>query len=165
MNLLRSDVDAILTRERNASPEELEYIVQNAKQFCLSQSQRNEIGVRLTVAQANRDSPVIDPRTEFLIHTLHVLPTKFGLLHDYDWVQRELKAGAQAIANCRAHRPPRCQCWREARHRLWRIQDTCGPRSPEHFATLRLWESLEQMELASRPERMPGLDMSSPPIP
>jgi len=150
-----ADVDAILRRSRDASILELEYIIQNAKQFCLSSWQRNDLGVRLTVALANRAQP--KPKADFLSNTLHVVQTPVGLLHDCEWVGREMRAGAMAIRNCRSHRPPRCQCWRTARERLWLIQDTYGGKSPESWAAARLWELFEELEQASRPERMARL--------
>lgn len=153
ISLTWSDVDAILKRKRDASVAQLEYIIENTKRFRLTTYQRNDIGVRLTIMQANRDRPASDPTVNFLVNTLHIFPTPAGLLYEYGWVQRELRAGARAIAECQQHRPPRCDCWREARERLWRIQDTCGADSPEGHATLMLWEKFEEYERASRPER------------
>jgi hypothetical protein len=68
-----------------------------------------------------------------------------------------LRSGAQAIAQCPRHLPPRCSCWREARSRLWFVQDKYGARSPEAFTATRIYGMLEEMELASRPERTPAL--------
>src|SRR5207302_8117595 len=142
---------------RDATAEELNYIISNAKQFFLSSWQRNDIAVRLSLALANRGRPKPDPNLEFIHNTLHVIDTPAGSLQDFEWVQREMQAGSLAIASCKRHRPPRCQCWREARERLWRIQDHFGSRSPESWATERLWVIFEEMELASRPERTVGV--------
>lgn len=164
IELAWEDVQAILKRKRDASPEELQYIIDNASHFCLSSWQRNDIGVRLTIAQVNRTRPkASDPIANFLYNTLHVVQTPAGLLHDAGWVQGEMKAGANAIANCKLHRPPRCSCWREARERLWYIQDVFGIRSPEAWAATKLWERFEQYERASRPEQMLGLEIPREP--
>lgn len=165
LHLEWTDVDAILRHKREASPAELEYIIEHASEFHLKSWQRNQIGVKLSMAMVNRARPTFDAKTEFLYNTLHVAETPAGLLHNREWVQRELKAGAQAIANCRNHRPPRCACWRTERERLWRIQDTCGGGSPEAWATERLWATFEEMEYASQPERATGFGMASQPIP
>jgi hypothetical protein len=147
------DVDAIVRKKRSASADELQYVIDHAKRFCLTTRQRDEIGVRLTLAVVNRARPTLDPTTIFLYESLHVIQTPAGLLQDCEWIQREMKAGASAISNCRWHRPPRCECWRSARERLWQIQDRCGSKSPEGWATERLWGMFEEMEQAERPQR------------
>jgi hypothetical protein len=152
IRLNRSDVDAILTHKRDATIEELEYIIEHAKELSLATSQRNQIGVELSIALANRSRRKSDVSAEFL-YSLGVIETPRGLLHDRAWVQREMRAGAHAIASCKFHKPPRCQCWRSARERLWSIQDYYGSDSPEAWAAERLWTMFEELELASRPER------------
>ena len=160
-----TEVQAILARKRDATAEELNYIISNAKQFFLSSWQRNDIAVRLTLALANRGRAKPDPNLEFIHNTLHVIDTPAGSLQDFEWVQREMQAGSLAIASCKRHRPPRCQCWREARERLWRIQDRFGSNSPESWATERLWVIFEEMENASRPERTAVPNVLPQPIP
>ena len=162
--LKRADVDEILAHKRDAAPEELSYIVEHAKELQLSSWQRNQIGVQLTIELVNRSRPKPDATSEFISNTLQIVETPVGPLHDRAWAQRELRAGAQAIANCRAHRPPRCSCWREARERLWKIQDHFGSGTPETWATERIWEALEEMEKASRPERASELYLPSQPV-
>ncbi len=152
MHLDASDVSAILQHKRSASLDELNYIIEHAKTFCLSSWQRNQISVQLTIAIVNRARPASTP-VDQLFSALGIVETPVGLLHDRSWVQRELRAGTQAIASCRAHRVPRCSCWREARERLWRIQDHFGSGTPETWATVQLWEVFEELENASRPER------------
>ena len=155
IHLERADIEAILTHKREATIDELQFIVEHAKELCLSTGQRNQIGVTLSVALANRARRSADPTTEFL-YTLGVIETPRGLLHDRTWVQREMRAGAQAIASCKCHKPPRCHCWRSAREQIWSIQDEFGSDSPEGWAAERLWQMFEEMENASRPERALG---------
>jgi hypothetical protein len=164
IRLERADVDDILTHKRNATIEELEEIIERSKELQLTTWQRNQIGVELSIALAHRSRRKADPATEFL-SVLHVVETPRGLLHDYEWVQQEMRAGAQAIASCKLHRPPRCSCWREARERIWRIQDYCGSDSAEAWATEQMWNMFEEMELASRPERATGLGVAPQQIP
>ena len=159
-----TDVDKILRRNRHASPEELEYLVHHAEEFQLSSWQVNDLSVRLTIALANRSKPPEHPNAE-LFNQLDILETPCGLLHNRSWFEREMRAGANAIANCKLHRPPRCLCWREGRERLWCIQDSFGKRSPEAWAATRLWEMFEEYERVSQPERMPGLEMPPEPVP
>jgi hypothetical protein len=164
IELDRSDVNAILAHKRDATPDELQFIVNRAKELQLTSWQRNQIGVQLTIALVNRSRPKPDTNAEFISNTLQIVETPVGPLHDRAWVQRELRAGARAIASCRAHRVPRCSCWREARERLWKIQDHFGSGSPETWATERIWEALEEMERASRPERASELYLPSQPV-
>lgn len=164
IHLERADIEAILTDKREATIDELQFIVEHAKELCLSTGQRNQIGVSLSMALANRSRRKPDASAEFL-YTLGVVETPRGLLHDRGWVQQEMRAGAQAIASCKLHRPPRCQCWRSARERIWRIQDCCGSDSPEAWAAEQMWNMFEEMELASRPERATGLGAAPQQIP
>jgi hypothetical protein len=164
IHLNRSDVDAFLTHKRDATIEELEYIVENAKEFQLTSGQRNQIGVMLTIMLASRSRSKPNASAEFL-YSLCVVETPRGLLHDRAWVQQEMRDGAKAIATCKSHKPPRCHCWRDARERLWSIQDHYGGNSPEAWAAERLWTMFEELELASRPERTTGLGMVSQHIP
>ena len=164
IELDRSDVNAILAHKRDASTDELQYIIDHSKELQLTSWQRNQIGVQLTILLSNRSRPKQDATAEFISNTLQIVETPVGPLHDQAWVQRELRAGAQAIAQCKRHTPPRCSCWREARERLWRIQDTCGNGTPETWATERIWEALEEMERASRPERASELYLPSQPV-
>lgn len=159
-----ADVEAILKRKRDAMPEELQYAVQHAREFQLSSGQVNDLSVRLTIALANRAKPAESPNAE-LFSQLDILETRRGLLHNRGWFEREMRAGANAIANCKRHRPPRCSCWKEARERLWYIQDAFGSRSVEAWAATRLWETFEEYELASRPEPTPGLNQPPQQLP
>ncbi len=147
-----ADVVAILQNKRSASPEELQYIIDRANVLHLTARHRNELSVRLTVAIASRDQPPLNPHAA-LFAELDVAETPVGLLHHRSWFDREMQNAAQAIAACPRHTPPRCNCWREARARLWFVQDRYGPKSPEAFTATRIYETLEEMELASRPER------------
>ena len=140
--------------KRSASPEELQWIIERAKAFRLNPRQRNELSVRLTIALASRDQPKVSPHAALLAQ-FDLCETPVGLLHHRSWFDRELRNGSQAIAECARHLPPRCSCWREARFRLWHVQDRYGARSPEAFTATRIFEMLEEMELASRPDRTP----------
>jgi hypothetical protein len=159
-----ADVDAILKRKRAASVEELEWAIAHANELHLRPWQRDQIGVELTLVLANRARP--KPTTpEFFYHTLGITQTPVGLLHDRGWVDQELKAGAQAIFDCRRHSPPRCKCWRATRERLWDIQDNFGAASPEAWATVQLWTIFEELEFAERPQRIPAFNLSPQPAP
>lgn len=165
ISLDASDVDALLRNKLSASVPELEWVLERAKQFNLSVRQRNDISLRVTIALAGRGRPAAH-RDAGLFAQLDLVDIPgIGLLNHKSWWDRELRSGAQAIANCKDHRPPRCQCWRTARERLWHIQDRYGSRSPEAWAATRLWESLEELEEASRPGRAPGLGAQSLALP
>lgn len=161
ISLRLSDVQDIVKNKRTASPEELEYILQHPSRFGLGPRQQNDIRVRLTVALAHRGRPSMNPNAG-LFAVLDMAETPVGLLHHRHWFEHELRTGAAAIATCVRHSPPRCQCWRSFRERLWLVQDRYGPKSPEGWAATKLWEQFEEYELASRPER-PGAALQ--PIP
>jgi hypothetical protein len=155
-NIERADVDAILRRERLGTSEELEHIITNAKEYKLTFGEKNQLSVDLTVAIARRARQVNgrqqDPNTRFIVQTLGLLPTPFGLV-DRQFVEAQLQTGAQAITRCRNHRPPKCQCWSGQREILWQAQSAHGERSPEGWAATRIYESLEELESAARLER------------
>jgi hypothetical protein len=69
-----------------------------------------------------------------------------------------MRSGSKAIAECRRHMPPHCSCWRDAREALWHIRSSFPERSPEAFAAMQVWESLEDLEFSSRPERREALN-------
>lgn len=165
INLDGADVDAILKYKRNASADELEYVIAHAKELHLRPWQRDQIGVQLSLALASRGRPKANPTAEFFYHTLGITQTPVGLLHDRSWVDQELKVGTQAIFHCRRHSPPRCSCWREVRERLWHIQDRFGSGSPEAWATAHLWAIFEELEFAERPLRIPASNLSPQPLP
>jgi hypothetical protein len=152
----RADVDAILRRERFGTSEELEHIIANAKEYKLTSGEKNQLSVDLTVAIARMKRQVNgrqqDPNTRFIARTLGLLPTPFGLV-DREFVEAQLQTGAQAIARCRNHRPPKCQCWSGQREILWQAQSAHGERSPEGWAATRMFESLEELESAAGLER------------
>jgi hypothetical protein len=157
--LTRDDVNAFIERKRHASPEQLEYIIDNAKEFSLTQGERNQLGVDLTIAmseQARNINGKRDDPNARLIHSLGYADTPFGLLPERGWFEKQLQIATQAIAACRRHSPPRCSCWRDAREALYTVGASFGERSPESWAAIRVWEALEEIELASRPERGRG---------
>jgi len=164
INLEASDVQAILQNRRSGTPAELEYILSRAKFFRLNSRDKNEISVRLTVALASRGRPQPHPNAD-LFTLLDLAETPVGLLHHRSWFDRELRDGAQRIASCTRHTPPRCQCWRDARERLWYIQDIYGAKSPEAWMTERMYILFEEMELADRPQRIAAPNTPLQPAP
>jgi hypothetical protein len=160
--LTRDDVTAIIARRRSATPEELEYAITHAKDLTLTDGERNQLGVDLSVAIAQRirglDGRRQDHPSDRLIHDLGYAQTPFGLLYDRGSFQRQMQSGSKAIAECRRHMPPHCSCWRDVRESLWYIRSSFPERSAEAFAAMQVWESLEDLELSSRPERREALN-------
>jgi hypothetical protein len=156
IELTRADVDQIIHRKRAATPEELQEIIARAKDYKLTDGERNQIACDLTIAMSQRARQMNGRREDpsgKLIHDLGYAQTPFGLLADRAWYQNQLQAATKAIAACRRHLPPQCSCWREARASLYSIRESFGERSPESWAALRVWAALEEIELSSRPER------------
>jgi len=164
VSLDASDVQAILQNRRGASPAELEHILSRAKFYRLNSRDKNEISVRLTVALASRGRPQPHPNAD-LFTILDLVETPAGLLHHRSWFDRELRQGAQQIAACTRHSPPRCQCWREARERLWYVQDVYGAKSPEAWMATKMFTLYEEMELAERPQRIAAPNTPLQPVP
>jgi hypothetical protein len=153
--LTRADVDLILQRKRDATVDELQYILDNHRQFHLSDGQRNQISTDLTItaaaarARAERRS---DDNSQFMLHKLGYAETPVGLLAHRVYYENLFKSGSAAISRCCKHKPPKCECWRNVRDALWGIQSHYGARSPEAFAATRIYSSLEELEIAARPE-------------
>jgi hypothetical protein len=151
--LTRTDVDAIIQRTRAASPEELQQIIARAKDFKLTEGERNQLSVDLTIAMAQRARAVNgrreSPGAEFVSKVLGLVDTPHGLI-ERDWVNRMMREGSQAIQRCRNHRPPRCSCWSAVRAMLW--QASASGETPEGWAAQHIYEFLESFELASRPD-------------
>lgn len=156
-----------LSRERTATPNELQDIIARAREFKLTDGERNQLGVDLSIVIAQRaqrgNGRQEDPSAEFITKVLGMLQTPYGLV-ERGWIQEQLRSGAQAIAKCRNHRPPsgrsgeHCACWAEQRGALWQIQSTYPFKSPESWAAGRTYDSLAELETSSRPERGRGTD-------
>lgn len=163
--LTKAQVDDVLHRRRSASPEELQHIIDHSQEYGLSDWQRNRIAVDVTVDMAQRARNVSgrreNPAAEFLSKVMGYLETPVGLI-DRSFVADMLLVGSDNIQRCRNHRPPRCSCWNSQRAILWEAISQ-GEKSPEGWAGVRLLEALEELELATRPERSPsdGTNMTS----
>ncbi|MGD1082495.1 MAG: hypothetical protein ABR881_29615 [Candidatus Sulfotelmatobacter sp.] len=155
--LSREDVDLILQRKRSATPEELQFIITSAK-FKLTEGERNQLSVDLTIAIAQRtrqgNGRCEDASARFIHDTLGMASTPWGLV-ERAFFESQLRSGAEAIVRCLRHRPPRCQCWVSSRNALWHTAHTHGERSPEAYTALKVWEALEELEFSSRPDGPP----------
>jgi hypothetical protein len=154
--LTRADVERILHHQRKATPAELQAIIDNGQHFHLTDWERNELGVLLTVAMAAlraRAQGRVDDHGQRFLHTLGYTETPWGLLANREFFERTFKAATAAIQRCSRHHAPKCQCWQDARETLWQIQNYYGAKSPEAHVAARIWESLEELEVAARPER------------
>jgi hypothetical protein len=150
-----SDVDAIIHRKRTATPEELQEIIDHGAQFKLTDGEKNQIACDLTIAMSQRAREVNrrreDPGARFIHDTLGLTVTPYGLI-EREWYEGQLKAGAEAIKRCRNHRPPRCPCWSEARQLIFDAQSVYGLKSPQAWAATKVYEILDELEVASRPD-------------
>lgn len=152
--LTREDVSAIIARKRSATPEELQDIISRAKEFQLSEGARNQIGLDLSIISAQRarqeNGKREDPNAKFISQTLKLLSTPYGLI-DREWFEALLRTNVEAIAKCRTHVTPKCNCWLGAREVLWHAAHTHGDDSPEAWTALQVWTILEELEMTSRP--------------
>lgn len=156
VELTRDDVIAILQRKRGASAEQLQQIIADAKEYKLTPSERNQLSLDLTIQIAHaRQSRGIreDPNARFIAQVLGLVETPFGLI-ERAWIDDLMRAGSQNIAKCKRHKPPRCDCWSSQRAILWQASAS-GEKSPEGWAATKIYESLEELELATRPDRGP----------
>ena len=151
--LLRDDVIQILQGNRSATLDELQNIIARSQHYRLSTWERNQLGVQLGIAFAEKARGIPDRNSQFIHEVLDYADTPFGMLANRSFFEREYRRGTAAISHCRHHRPPRCQCWRNAREILWHVTDVHGGESPEAYAAGKIWEALDQMDVAARPER------------
>jgi hypothetical protein len=158
--LTRADVDAIIQRTRTASPQELQHIIDHAKDYRLTEGARNQIGCDLSILMAQRARNMNerrdDPGARFISQTLGLLPTPFGLVAR-SFIDDLLRDGARNISRRKRHQPPNCGCWSGQRAILWQAQSDHGNKSPESWAAARICEVLEDLEFSSRPQRGPGV--------
>jgi hypothetical protein len=162
--LTRTDVELILQHRRAATPDELQHIIDDGRKFHLTDWEQNALSVLLTVemaAQRAKSQGRLDHNALFIHRVLGYAETPHGLLANREFFEREFKAGAVAISRCTRHKPPRCECWRDFRERLWNIADRYGGKSPEAWSAQAVWQSLEELELAARPERVTGMPTAS----
>jgi hypothetical protein len=154
IELTRADVVAILQRKRSASPEELQHILDHGKELGVSEWERSQISVDMTIAMAQRARQIKgrsdNPADEFIAKVLGYASTPYGLI-EREWINAQLRAGSQAIQRCRSHKPPACQCWSASRSILWQARAN-GDKTPQGWAASRIYSFLEELELASRPE-------------
>lgn len=157
IELTRADVDQIIQRTRSATPEELEYVIARAKEFILTDGQRDQVCCDLTIVAAHRarqgNGRRIDASAEFIAKVLNLVETPWGLLAR-SFVDDLLREGSRNISRCRLHRPPNCDCWSAQRALLFQASAN-GERSPEGWAATRIRAALEDLEVAMRPERGP----------
>jgi hypothetical protein len=161
ITLTRADVDAIIHRQRAATPEELQEIIEDhGKQFKLTEFERNQLCCDLTISMSQRARQINgrreDPSARFIHDTLGLTVTPYGLI-EREWYEGQLKAGAEAIKRCRNHNPPRCPCWREARQLIFDAQSVYGIKSPQAWAATKVYEILDELEVASRPDSGPSI--------
>src|SRR5260370_963990 len=153
--LTKADVDAIIRRTRGASAEELQQIISREKEFSLTNTQREQVAIDLTIVMAHRARQANGPdhpTDEFIAKVLGYSETPYGLI-EREWVNAQLHAGSQAILRCKYHRPPECRCWAATRAMLWQGSAN-GEKTPEAWAASRIYSFLEELERASRPERL-----------
>jgi hypothetical protein len=160
IELTRTDVTAIIHRKLSATPEELQEIIARAKDYKLTDGERNQIACDLTIAMSQRARQVSgrreDPSARFIHDTLGLTVTPYGLI-EREWYESQLKAGAEAIKHCRNHRPPRCPCWSEARQLIFDAQSVYDLKSPQGWAVTKVYEILDELEVASRPDSGPSV--------
>jgi hypothetical protein len=152
----RDDVSAIIHRQRSSTPDELQFIIDHAVQFELTDGERNQIACDLTIAMSARARQVSGRREDAsakLIAELGYAETPCGSLPERDWFQTELETGTKAITACQRHLPPQCACWRRTREALYDARLSFGERSPQSWAALRVWEAMEELEVSARPDR------------
>jgi hypothetical protein len=161
IELTRAEVDAILQRTRSATPEDLEYVISHAKEFILTDGQRDQLCCDLTIIVAQRsrqgNGRREDASAEFISKILGLVETPFGLVAR-SFVDDLLREGSRNISRCRLHRPPNCDCWSSQRVMLFQASAN-GERSPEGWAAMRIRAALEQLEVSSRPEGGPGIQV------
>jgi len=152
ITLTREDVTAIIRRKRSSTPEELEYVLAHSQEYGLTSWQCSQISLDLTVAAAQRSRGANgrkeDPNLKFISQTLGLVPTPWGLI-DRSFIENVLREGAQNIQRCRRHLPPSCACWSSQRSILWEAGR--NGETPAGWASARMFEILEDLELASRP--------------
>ena len=72
--------------------------------------------------------------------------TPFGVLTDPEPFERLKQRAENAIQRCKIHAPPSCQCWADARIRLWNVRKQFPERSAEAWTAVRIWTELEGTE-------------------
>jgi hypothetical protein len=152
--ITRAEVEEIMARRRSASPEILQYVLDNSKKFELTSYDREKLGLDLSIAVAAKMRAArgihANPSAEFLSSVLGVEETPMGLLSEAQWFREELRVASKEITSCRQHKPPRCTCWAASRGRLYAVRQACGDRSPEGYTALKLWTALEDLEKSSQ---------------
>ena len=142
--LSHDDVSAILQRKTSASADQLQRILNDAKKYRLTQGERDQLSLDLTIAIAqarqNNGKPD-DANARFIAQVLGLLDTPFGLI-ERSFVDDLLRAGSENIARCKRHQPPKCQCWSAQRAILWQAQNSNGEKSPEAWTAGRIYEAL-----------------------
>jgi hypothetical protein len=155
----RADANELIQRQRVGTPQELEAILAKARDLRLTEGERNQLGVDLSIVVAQRVRQVNgrrdDPNAQFIAQVLGYAETPYGLI-ERERIVGLLRDGARNIARCKRHNPPKCECWSAQRVILWQLQSDHAGRSPEGWVAARVYSSLEELEQA-RSEREPVL--------
>ncbi len=125
ITLTRNDVIAIATHARTASAEELQYILDHAKELSVTTEERAAISLDLSLIMAHRTRRLNglrdDPSAKFIAQVLRLAETPYGLV-SREWVNEQLADGSSAIQRCKLHRPPSCECWSASRAILYQAE-------------------------------------------
>jgi len=157
--LTRDDVNAILRRERGASLAELQQIITGNNGYRLTNREREQISLDLTIAiaQARQNNGRPDnPNSTFIAQVMGLIETPFGLI-ERSFIRDLLRSGCQNIAGCKRHFPPACDCWSTQRSILLQAQSIHVAKSPEGWAVAKIYEALEALEMATRPHESVGV--------
>ena len=84
VELTRDAVTAILQRQRGASAEDLQHIISKAKHYALTESEKNQLCVDLSIqvarARQNQGKRRDDPNARFVAEVLGLFETPYGLI-------------------------------------------------------------------------------------
>jgi hypothetical protein len=150
--LTRNEVQAILSAERPASVDEIEWLLAHADHHEVLLSETEEMGLRNIAARLLANKHVAEVRRqqhneEFIAQTLGTYSTQYGDLAREDVTRLEAirVQGLHAIQKCIDHRREKCSCWRHAREALFELRCIAGEGSPIAMAALAVWNSIEDV--------------------
>ena len=159
IKLTRLDLEAILRKRRGVTLAEIEWFLGHSKDYriLLTNVEENELrslAIKLCV-EARNATTRRTASEEFLVRNVGVYATPYGDLNESE--VRQLNtihlAASRSIQVCDHHQRERCDCWRDARERLYELRQS--DRSAVSTAALAVWNSIESIARSAKRDTQP----------
>lgn len=166
IRLTRNEMEAMLSGQRPATIEEVEWLLVHGDQHNVQLSETEELELRNVAARLLANRHIADARTknhnaEFIAKTIGTFTTEYGDLtrDEVENLESIRVRAVKAIHDCKDHRRERCACWKPTREELFDLRCKAGEGTPVSMAALAVWNSVEALA-RDRPQQPSSNDQT-----